>query len=104
MITTDLVDKRRTLYKTIRENGLVVDCAVPKGDRKADRTVQDAALDAAVEDVLRDSGKRMDPAVRRVMYDMTGFRFANRCCQRGKTGEFHRRPACDRNGGCATCP
>jgi DNA polymerase-3 subunit delta len=73
MITTDLVDKRRTLYKTIRENGMVVDCAVPKGDRKADRAVQDAALDAAVEDVLRDSGKRMDPAVRRVMYDMTGF-------------------------------
>jgi DNA polymerase III subunit delta len=73
VITTDLVDKRRTLYKTIRENGLVVDCSVPKGERKADRTAQDAALDTAVEDVLRDSGKRMDPAVRRVMYDMTGF-------------------------------
>jgi DNA polymerase III subunit delta len=73
IITTTLTDKRRTLYKTIRDKGMVVDCAVPKGDRKADRAAQEAVLNAAVEEVLRDSGKTMDPAARRVLYDMTGF-------------------------------
>jgi len=73
VVTAALVDKRRTLYKTIREKGLVVNCAVPKGDRKADRTVQEALLDAAVGDVLEPYGKRMDPAARRALFDLTGF-------------------------------
>ena len=73
VITTDLVDKRRALYKCIREHGLVVDCAVPKGERKADRMAQETVLDATVEDALRRSGKRMTPAARRALYDLTGF-------------------------------
>ncbi len=73
IITTPLADKRRTLYKTILEKGFVVDCFVPKGERKADRTAQEAVLNAAVEEVLQESGKQMDPAARRVLYDMTGF-------------------------------
>jgi DNA polymerase-3 subunit delta len=73
MVTAALVDKRRTLYKTIREKGLVVDCTVPKGDRKADRTAQDTLLDAAVSEALAPYGKRMDPAARRALYDLTGF-------------------------------
>ena len=73
MITTALTDKRRTLYKVIREKGLIVDCSVPKGDRKADRAAQEAVLNAAVEEVLRGSGKHMEPAARRLLYDMTGF-------------------------------
>ena len=73
VITTELVDKRRSLFKLIREHGLVVDCAVPKGDRKADRMAQETVLDATVEDVLRRNGKRMAPAARRALYDLTGF-------------------------------
>jgi len=73
MVTAPLVDKRRSLYKTIREKGLVVDCTVPKGDRKADRTAQDTLLDAAVSEALAPYGKRMDPAARRLLYDLTGF-------------------------------
>lgn len=73
VITTELIDKRRSLYKVIGDKGLVVDCAVAKGDRKADRMAQDTALDAAVADVLRTSGKRMDAAARRALYDLTGF-------------------------------
>jgi len=73
IITTALADKRRTLYKAIQKIGLVVDCSVPKGERKADRTAQEAVLNAAVEEVLLASAKKMDPAARRLMYDMTGF-------------------------------
>lgn len=72
-ITTDLVDKRRRLYKVICDHGLVVDCAVPKGDRKADRMAQETVLEATVEEVLQRSGKRMAPAARRALYDRTGF-------------------------------
>jgi DNA polymerase-3 subunit delta len=73
LVSTPLVDKRRTLFKTIREKGLVVDCSVPKGDRKADRTAQEALLDATVVEALAPYGKRMDPAARRALYDLTGF-------------------------------
>lgn len=73
VITTELVDKRRALYKCIRENGLLVDCSVPKGDRQADRQAQATVLDATVDDVLAGSGKRMAPAARRALYDLTGF-------------------------------
>jgi len=38
VITTDMVDRRRNLYKIIVDKGLVIDCAVPKGNRQADRT------------------------------------------------------------------
>lgn len=106
IITTALADKRRTLYKTIREKGLVVDCAVPKGDRKADRTAQEAVLNAAVAEVLRDSGKTMDPAARRVLYDMTGFdlrtvtasveKLANFIGERGAIGTADVRQALER--------
>jgi len=73
IVTTAVVDKRRRLYKVIREKGLVVDCSVPKGERKADRMAQESVLDAVVEDVLRQNGKRMDPGARRALYDLTGF-------------------------------
>jgi DNA polymerase-3 subunit delta len=73
VITTALVDKRRVLYKTIREKGLVVDCSVPMGDRKADRAAQEAVLAAAVAEGLQPYRKRMDPAARRALFDLTGF-------------------------------
>jgi len=73
IITTPLVDKRRTLYKTIREKGLVVDCSVPLGDRKADRMAQETLLNEAVAEGLEPYGKRMEPAAQRALYDMTGF-------------------------------
>jgi len=106
MITTPLADKRRTLFKAIREKGLVVDCSVPKGERKADRAAQEAVLNAAVEEVLRKSGKQMDPAARRVLYDMTGFdlrtvtssveKLANFIGERGAIGTADVRQALER--------
>ena len=73
LVSTPIVDKRRTLFKTICEKGLVVDCSVPKGDRKADRAAQEALLDVTVDEVLEPYGKRMDLGARRALYDLTGF-------------------------------
>jgi DNA polymerase-3 subunit delta len=72
-LTTDLVDKRRTLFKTIREKGMVVDCSVPKGDRRADRQIQEAVLRGRVEAILDGSKKTLTPPAFARLYEMTGF-------------------------------
>jgi len=79
ILTTDLADKRRTLYKTIRNHGLVIDCSVPKGDRRADRIVQEAVLVDKMNSILRDSGKAIDKTAYKSLYEMTGFDLRTFC-------------------------
>jgi len=73
IITTDMVDKRRGLFKTISSNGMVIDCSVPKGDRRADRIAQESVLAEKMNSILRKSKKTMDQAAYMALYDMTGF-------------------------------
>lgn len=73
IVTTDTVDKRRRLYKVIQQDGAVIDCAVPRGDRKADRTAQEAVLNATIDAILEPYGKRLEPAARAALIEMTGF-------------------------------
>ena len=40
VMTTDIVDRRKALFKAIDETGLVIDCTVPKGETRADRTAR----------------------------------------------------------------
>lgn len=72
-LTTDIVDKRRTLFKIIRENGLVVDCSVPKGDRRADRQIQEEVLRSRAQAILDGSRKNLTPPAFARLYEMTGF-------------------------------
>ncbi len=73
VITTDIVDRRRSLYKTIADKGLVIDCAVPKGERKADRTAQTAVLNDQLAQVLKACGKKMNPDARTLLVELAGF-------------------------------
>jgi DNA polymerase-3 subunit delta len=73
VITTDLVDRRKALYKAIDETGMVVDCSVPKGETRADRMAQDAVMQATMDEALAQSGKRLDTKARRRLVDWTGF-------------------------------
>ena len=73
IITTDMVDKRRKLYKLILKNGVVINCSVPKGARRADQLAQEAALVEQMETLLHGSGKTMDRRTFRAMYELTGF-------------------------------
>lgn len=73
LITTDVVDKRKGLYTVIKDLGMVIDCSVPKGDRKADKDTQDSILRENMNQLLKKSGKRMDPDAYRYLCDMTGF-------------------------------
>ncbi|MEA3428954.1 MAG: DNA polymerase III subunit delta [Thermodesulfobacteriota bacterium] len=73
IITADMVDKRKSLYKAINKYGMVVDCSVPKGERRADRMAQERILYENMETVLTKNKKRMDKAAIAAMFEMTGF-------------------------------
>jgi DNA polymerase-3 subunit delta len=73
IITTDVIDRRRNLYKLISERGVVIDCAVPKGDRRADREAQEAVLAGHMQSLLQVSCKTMRREAFLALSEMTGF-------------------------------
>ncbi len=75
VITTDQIDKRKTFFKTVKESGMVIDCSVPKGNRMADKTIQEAMMKEVMNQVLSESGKKIDPAAYRNIIENTGFDF-----------------------------
>jgi len=79
LITTDMVDKRRSLYKAIKNEGIVIDCAVPKGDRRADRMAQEGVLLEKMTEILKPNNKEMDKGAYRALVEMTGFDLRTFC-------------------------
>ncbi len=73
IITTDFVDKRKSLYKKKEKNGMIIDCFVPKGDRRADKIAQEEVLNEKMKSILTQNDKTMDRGVYMAMYNMTGF-------------------------------
>ncbi len=73
IITTENADKRRSLYKILAQKGLVIDCAVPQGGRKAERAVQEEVLKDQARQILSKTGKTMDKATYHALVEKTGF-------------------------------
>lgn len=73
IITTDTIDKRRGLFKCIKKEGMVINCAVPMGNRFADKKEQESVLSERMHAILSKSGKKMNPMAFKAIYDMTGF-------------------------------
>ncbi len=73
IITADFADKRRALFKTISQTGMVIDCVIPKGERRIDKMAQQDVLVEKMSSMLKASGKKMDKAAYLAMYEMTGF-------------------------------
>ena len=73
IITTDIVDKRRGLYKTLSSEGLIIDCSVPKGARREDRIAQEAVLAERKDAILGAGQKTMNQAAFHALYEKTGF-------------------------------
>ena len=73
IITTDMVDKRRGLYKTLNSEGLIIDCSVPQGARRADRMAQEAVLAERKDAILGAGQKAMSQAAFHALYEKTGF-------------------------------
>jgi DNA polymerase-3 subunit delta len=72
VLTTDSVDRRRKLYKTINKIGVVIDCSVPKGERTADKRRQQQALKAHMRETLRRAEKTMAPGGFEALYEKIG--------------------------------
>jgi len=72
VLTTDFIDKRRKLYKTISKTGVVIDCSVPKGEKAADKRQQQEALKAHMKEALKKAGKTMAPGGFEALYEKTG--------------------------------
>ncbi len=74
LITTSArVPKNRKFYKSLQSHGLIVDCHVPMGERKADKQAQEAVLRQIWESRLQAAGKRMHPALFAQLCQLTGF-------------------------------
>jgi len=73
IITAEAVDKRKKVFKQIAEAGTVVDCHVPKGDRRADRQEQTAVMREQMDALLKRHGKSMESAARTRLFERVGF-------------------------------
>ena len=73
ILTAETVDRSRSLFKAIRDRGLVVDGSAPKGGRKIDRETRDRLLAERGREILERAGKRMDPPALAAAAELTGF-------------------------------
>lgn len=71
-LTTELVDRRRKLYKTIEKIGVAIDCSMVKGEKAADKRQQKALLKAQMADTLKRVRKTMGPGGFEALYEKTG--------------------------------
>lgn len=67
------VPKNLKAYKAIAKLGLVVDCHVPTGERRADKAAQDVVLKQALQQQLEASGKKLAPGLFESLCRLTGF-------------------------------
>jgi len=79
VITTDIVDKRRGLYKAISKQGVAIDCSVPSGDSRADKMAQEDILVQKMTEILKPSNKEMNKGAYLALLDMTGFDLRTFC-------------------------
>jgi DNA polymerase III delta subunit len=73
VMTADALDRRRKIFKTLESAGLVIDCTVSQGARKADIDDQQQVLRDIADTVLSRSGKTLEPAGFSALVDRTGF-------------------------------
>ncbi|MEA2059978.1 MAG: DNA polymerase III subunit delta [Thermodesulfobacteriota bacterium] len=73
IFTASSADKRRSLFKCIKKNGLAVDCSVPAGSRMADKKEQNDILRVIMEDILVKHKKKIDKDGAHLLVTRTGF-------------------------------
>ena len=73
VITTQSVDRRQGLFKAVRDQGVVIDCSVPKGSRRADTQAQEKVLIDTMTTILKPHRKKMDRPAFNALCEKTGF-------------------------------
>ncbi|OGR22978.1 MAG: DNA polymerase III subunit delta [Desulfobacterales bacterium RIFOXYA12_FULL_46_15] len=73
ILMTGEIDKRRKSYKALEENGLVIDCSVAEGVRKADQDEQEKVFQTVSDRILSKAGKTIGRQAFHLLIDLTGF-------------------------------
>jgi len=73
VLTTDTVDKRRSLYRLIKEKGVVLDFSVVSGTGRQARSQQETVLKKLARETLYEAGKTIEPAALALLLERTGF-------------------------------
>jgi DNA polymerase-3 subunit delta len=74
LITVNARVARNTrLYKIVDERGVIIDCTVPGGERRADKIAQESVLRQAMDELLGRSGKQAGPGFFQALCRTTGF-------------------------------
>lgn len=74
LITTGAkVPKNLKIFKSIAEKGLIVDCHVPLGGRRADKVAQQAVMQQTLDKLLAESGKQLSGPLFEKLCRLTGF-------------------------------
>lgn len=71
--SSERIPKNRKLYKIIQTHGVVVDCHVPLGERRADKMAQETVLRQILDETLQKAGKRLHPSLLPKLIQFTGF-------------------------------
>lgn len=73
LITTDTIDRRRSLYRLMEEIGVVVDFSVTTGAGRKARSQQEAVLRSLAEETLSAAGKKIEAEALSLLLERTGF-------------------------------
>jgi DNA polymerase-3 subunit delta len=73
LLTTDTVDKRRSLYRLMEEKGIVVDFGVASGSSRKVRSQQEKVLRNLAQETLSAAGKTIEPEALALLFERTGF-------------------------------
>jgi DNA polymerase-3 subunit delta len=73
VITTDAVDRRRSLYRLIEEKGVAIDFALATGTGKEARSQQDAIMKRIIRETLTPAGKTIEPDALSLLMERIGF-------------------------------
>lgn len=73
VVTAQFVDKRLSLYKSLKEKGMIINCHVPKGDSKNEKSIRENIIRERINEILIKNSKTIDNDAYLAMYEMTGF-------------------------------
>lgn len=73
VITSAGLDKRRKVFKALEEQGLLVDCGVPKGDFKADKDAWNEILRRETAEFEQRTNKKLEQNALSTLTELIGF-------------------------------
>jgi len=73
IITAEVIDKRKKLFKIINDIGVIIDCFISKGTTKDEKKIQSETLAYITDNILSKEGKKLTKEAYEILCDLTGF-------------------------------